>query len=135
MDVNFYIDRLLLYFHISTITELAEKLGVAQQSISSWRQRNSVSAIKKKCMELGIYNDIFGDLNNTLINNYQGSNISGIGQNFGESEQTINKSPLCVEIEKMDSSIVAVFVDVYRKMEKEKNLKELFEVLGKLKFS
>ncbi|WP_323595756.1 hypothetical protein [Aliarcobacter butzleri] len=47
---------------------------------------NSIVAIKKKCRELGIYNEIFGDLNsNTTIN--QGNNSRAAGKNYVESGQ------------------------------------------------
>ena len=40
---------------------LSKLLGNSLKTISNWKKRNSVSAIKKKCRELGIYEDIFGN--------------------------------------------------------------------------
>jgi 5'(3')-deoxyribonucleotidase len=56
------IDKLLNYYNVSTYSDLGIKINVSQANISSWKIRNSVNAIKNKCKELGIYNEIFGDL-------------------------------------------------------------------------
>ena len=78
------IDKMLDYYSVVTYSELAIKINTTQQTISSWKQRNSVNAIKKKCKELGIYNEIFGDFNsNTTIN--QGDNARAGGRNYIES--------------------------------------------------
>ena len=63
LEAEIILEKLMLYFHVINYSELAQKIGVAQQNISKWKSRNSVSAIKIKCRELGIYNEIFGDLN------------------------------------------------------------------------
>lgn len=60
-DASFYIDKMLNHYGIFTISELAETINVQQPVISGWRGRNSITPIKKKCRELGIYNEIFGD--------------------------------------------------------------------------
>ncbi|MFW2441703.1 hypothetical protein ACN4FT_02785 [Aliarcobacter butzleri] len=67
------IDKMLDYYSVVTYSELAGKINTTQQTISSWKQRNSVNAIKKKCKELGIYNEIFGYLSSN-ISNFQNSN-------------------------------------------------------------
>ena len=80
----------MLYFSVVNYSELAKKIGVAQQNISKWKSRNSVNAIKVKCRELGIYNEIFGDLNsNTTIN--QGNNSRAAGKNYIESGHSNEK--------------------------------------------
>ena len=45
------IDKMLDYYSVVTYSELANNINTTQQTISSWKQRNSVSAIKKKCKE------------------------------------------------------------------------------------
>jgi len=60
-EAELYIERLFLKFKASNMRELAEKINVSQKTISNWKIRDSVSAIKKKCRELDIYNEIFGD--------------------------------------------------------------------------
>ncbi|MDD3055291.1 MAG: hypothetical protein PHE16_05370 [Aliarcobacter sp.] len=95
------IDNLLNYYNVSTYSDLGIKINVSQANISSWKIRNSVNAIKKKCKELGIYNEIFGDLNSN-INNFQNS-TNGIAQVFGEAknEQIGNKSNIDENILKL----------------------------------
>ena len=66
MDINDIFDRLFNFFNVSTITELAKKLEMSQPAVTNWQRRNSINAIKKRCRELGIYNEIFGDLNSTI---------------------------------------------------------------------
>lgn len=74
------IDKLLLHYNVSTYSDLALKLDTTQANISSWKIRNSINAIKNKCKELGIYNEIFGDLNSTIIN--QGNNSRAAGRDY-----------------------------------------------------
>ena len=68
MNINDIFERLFNYFQASTIRELSEKINMSESTVSKWRQRESINAIRKKCRELGIYNEIFGDLNSK--NNY-----------------------------------------------------------------
>jgi len=70
------IDKILDYYSVDTYTELANKINVSQTNISTWKKRNSVNAIKKKCKELGIYNEIFKDLNTSLNNNIKQENTN-----------------------------------------------------------
>ena len=75
MDINTVFDRLFDYYCINSLQELALKLGVSQPAISQWKTRNAISAVKKRCRELGIYNEIFGDLthnNRISVNNNTG---------------------------------------------------------------
>ena len=78
------------FYTVFTMKELSEKIGISQQAISKWKNNNSIVAIKKKCRELGIYNEIFGDLNsNTTIN--QGNNSRAAGKNYIESRHSNEK--------------------------------------------
>ncbi|ASC93629.1 MULTISPECIES: helix-turn-helix domain-containing protein [Sulfurospirillum] len=88
-NANYFIDRLLDYYKVATIVALSSKMQISQQTITSWRTRNSVSAIRKKCRELGIYHDIFNNLISSN-NNFQNANLSGgaTGVEIG----SINKS-------------------------------------------
>lgn len=55
------VDRLMEYYDVTTISELAEKINIRHQAISKWRKNNSVDAIKKRSKELGLYNYLFDD--------------------------------------------------------------------------
>ena len=63
------IDKLMEYYGVNTISELSEMIKIGQPAISKWKNNNSITAIKKKCKELGIYNEIFEDMN-TNINSF-----------------------------------------------------------------
>lgn len=78
MDINDIFERLFNFFNVSTITELSKLLDIGQPAITKWKKNNSISAIKKRCRVLGIYNDIFGDLNsnNNQINKSKIENFS-----------------------------------------------------------
>lgn len=83
MDINDIFEKLFNYFQTSTIRELSEKINMSESTVSKWRQRESINAIKKKCRELGIYNEIFGDLNSNINN-------QTIRDNHGNNTQTGN---------------------------------------------
>ena len=84
LNADTLIDLLFIHFNVTTMADLATHISVSQQTISKWKQRNSINAIKKKCIELGIYNEIFGDFNsNTTIN--QGDNARAGGRKYIES--------------------------------------------------
>jgi len=89
MSFEDVLDSLFTYFNVSSISELADRLGVSQPAISKWKSRNSISAVKKKCRELGIYQEIFGD---NQINNLQNSSFHGnsTGVNNGNQTNTHN---------------------------------------------
>jgi predicted DNA-binding protein YlxM (UPF0122 family) len=59
MNAQELIERLMSYYNVFSMQELADKIGISQPAISKWKKTNSVLAIKKKCRELGIYNEIF----------------------------------------------------------------------------
>ncbi|MCT7524889.1 hypothetical protein N5T77_07530 [Aliarcobacter cryaerophilus] len=138
MNINDIFERLFNYFQTSTIRELSEKINMSESTVSKWRQRESVNAIRKKCRELGIYNEIFGDLN-TNVNNIQNSNINKVFDHSENSQSqdsiNINNSPLCEKITKMNQSIVSSFIDAYNILEKKENLKKLYDILGEIQFN
>jgi uncharacterized protein YjcR len=73
MTAEDIIYELYRYFQVNNNIDLAEKLKISQQTISNWKSRNSLSAIKKKCRELGIYSEIFSDINSN-VNVFEDSN-------------------------------------------------------------
>lgn len=63
MNAEYLIKKMMNFYNVLTIKELADKIGISQQAISKWKNNNSEIAIKKRCRELGIYDKIFIDLN------------------------------------------------------------------------
>ena len=83
MTADIFINKMMEYFNVFTLNELADKIGISQQAISGWKKKNAILAIKKRCRELGIYNEIFGDFN-TNINNFQNS-TNVVAQDFSNN--------------------------------------------------
>lgn len=82
-NVEDILEKLFEYYKVGNAAELSEKIETSQKTISNWKIRNSINAIKKKCRELGIYNEIFKDIkSNTIIN--QGTNGRASGRDYNE---------------------------------------------------
>lgn len=58
---DYFYERLLEFYKTYTLKGLSEATGIPITTFSSIKQRKSMSALKKKCMELNIYPEIFGD--------------------------------------------------------------------------
>ncbi len=63
MNFEYYFDKIFNFYNVSSIKELSEAINTGASTISNWKQRNSITALKKKCRELGIYNEIFKNTN------------------------------------------------------------------------
>ena len=61
MESEIALEKLYQFYNLASVNDLALKMNISRQTITNWKARNSINAIKKKCRELGIYNDIFGD--------------------------------------------------------------------------
>ena len=61
-------------------------------AISKWKNSNSLRAIKKKCRELGIYNDIFGDSFTTFSQTGANSQQIQNQNNSGDGSEAFNNS-------------------------------------------
>ena len=61
MNEDYVFEKLFNHFKVSTIRDLSEKINMSESTVSKWRQRESINAIKKKCRELGIYKEIFSN--------------------------------------------------------------------------
>ncbi|MFV7791324.1 helix-turn-helix domain-containing protein [Aliarcobacter lanthieri] len=83
MDFEYYFDKIFNFYNVSSIKELSEAINTGASTISNWKQRNSITALKRKCRELGIYNEIFGDLNHN-------SNIN-VNTNSGQVAGTVKR--------------------------------------------
>ena len=70
-EIRFIFDKLFAFYKVATITELAQCLGMSQPAVTNWERRNSISAIKKRCRELVIYDEIFGDIVVETLNKEQ----------------------------------------------------------------
>ena len=73
MSIDVIFDKLYEYFGVNLDIELAHKMGISQPAMSKWRTRGAISAVKKKCRELGIYSEIFGDNAQNVSNHSKSS--------------------------------------------------------------
>lgn len=118
MEIKEIFDRLFDYYNVYSIQDLATSMNVSQSTVSQWKSRNSISAIEKKCREVGIYNKIFDNLtsNNQRIKNQNGNNsFNNFGTNNTNSgeekrvlEQELNfKNSEIIKLVKVIDSLVA----------------------------
>ncbi|MFX4235453.1 hypothetical protein ACOL3F_05860 [Aliarcobacter butzleri] len=119
MNFEIYFEKLFNFYNVSTIKELSEKIKIGASTISAWNQRKSITALKKACREIGIYNEIFGDLNSNIqMNNgvsggqiAQNQNIKG---NLNINHQIIND---------IDNSTLSLFKEAYQKAKSSDDIK------------
>lgn len=77
-NFTYFYDKLLNFYNVNTLKDLSEVTNIPISTMSSIKQRNSITALKKKCRELGIYNEIFEDLTlGTTINQANGGRAGG----------------------------------------------------------
>ena len=86
LDFTYFYDKILNFYNVNTLKDLSEVTNIPISTMSSIKQRNSITALKKKCRELGIYNEIFGDLNSNIQNIHT---ISG-----GQNAQNVRKNQI-----------------------------------------
>jgi len=122
-DVGYLIDKLMDFFGVSSNYQLAEKLGMQPSSISSWKNKNSVTAIKKKCRELGIYNEIFGDSSSVSI--VQGSGARAAARDYKEGEKTSESQQS--QLDELTMSLIKKLIDKIGEDELQFKLMELIK--------
>jgi hypothetical protein len=113
------------------MTELSEKIGVSRVTISHWKQRNSINPVKKKCVELGIYDNIFNSDKQMKFRDTHGNtayNNNGI-QVQKEKDVSINNKDFKICD---DESLRSLLKDACTKAEKsEEETEKLKKIIGK----
>ena len=85
--------KLISYFELKNMTELAEKLGVSQSVMSNWKARNAVGAICEKILEVEpAAFKIFDD--KIQINKLDNTSVTGSGAAVidNSAQKTISSS-------------------------------------------
>lgn len=113
--IDIVVDRLMSHYNVSTISDLAVEMGISQQTISAWKSRGSINAIKKKCRDIGIFDEIFSDLNIQGIHAINGGQVA---QNI-HRDQIINNN--CQDI---DSATVELIKEAYKKAKEHDKIKD-----------
>lgn len=119
-NINIIIDKLMDHFHVINLYQLAEKLNMKPSSISSWKSKNTINPIKKKCKELGIYDEIFKDNNEEKITNNQNNHTYQLFDILYQSH--VNNNTLSQLEESLTQQIVLETIQpIFRDMYAEKN--------------
>lgn len=128
MSAEDLIYSLYSFYEVNNNLDLAEKLKTTPQTISNWKTRNSVSAIKKKCRELGIYQEIFGDINTN--NNLQKSTFSGnsTGIDNSNNKSIYSDKESDIECDAFTMTLIKQMCDVYKDNQLDLQ-KKLFELI------
>ncbi|MCT7471198.1 hypothetical protein N5T90_09945 [Aliarcobacter cryaerophilus] len=114
MNAEQLIDKLMAYYNVFSMHELSSKIGISQPAISKWKNNNSIVAIKKKCRELDIYNEIFGDLSKET-NNFHNTNFSGNSSGVDNSNnKNINSSNDDLDCDDFTKSLFKQLCNVYK---------------------
>ncbi len=108
MNFDDILEKLFNFYGVTTMHNLAEKMDVSQPTISKWKSRNSINAVKRRCRELGIYNDIFGDLNIKI----------DVNSEINKAVEQKNKTEI-------DETTLSLFKEAYLKAKNNNNLKGL----------
>ena len=58
-NVENALERLYSFYNVANATELSKKINTSKKTISTWKIRNSINALKKKCKGIGIYKERF----------------------------------------------------------------------------
>jgi len=127
VDAEKVINKLMDFYKVYSISELAVKLNTKQPIVSGWKARDSVNAIKKKCRELGIYDEIFGDVN---TNNFQNSN-NIIAQDFSSNSSASHSQTINTKYD-IDENILKLVDTLYSFAKKSNKVDELVQDLSKL---
>lgn len=88
MNIEILISRLIEYYNVQTITQLAQKLDTTQSTISGWRARNAIGALTDKVASVDpqALSSIFtSSSSNQIIQNNNGNNALN---NFGEQSNS-----------------------------------------------
>jgi len=121
-DFDDYFKKIMDYFKVQKVNELAPIFGVSQPAISQLRSRNSISGLAKKCKELGIYEEIFGETNFNSITIKQGKKSKAAGHDLIENAEK-NEN---VKINKFTFELIAQLIEKYGDEKKvQKKLMEL----------
>ena len=90
MNIDRILNKMMEYYNVHTISDLSLKIGIGQPAISKWKINNSINTVKKKCIELGIYDEIFGKFEVNSISNSTFSQGASAIDNSHKKEQNFS---------------------------------------------
>jgi len=119
------------YFNVDNNIDLASKISTTPQTISNWKSRNAVAAIKKKCKELKIYKDIFDDSATFIQTAVDGQQINQ-QTNSGTSYNNVHMSNEDIENLELLKALNAMALALNKKDQLKAELTKLISTLPKL---
>ena len=135
-NVEDILERLFLFYKVASVAELSKQINTSQKTISNWKIRNSISALKKRCRELGIYNEIFGDSFNTFTqtgaNSTQIKNQTNSGGNILNSSSLNKDTNIDNELLPLFEALSSVAIALDKKAQLKIELTKLISDLPKL---
>ena len=86
MEFESFFNKILNFYEVKSVTDLAEKLNVTRSTVSGWKNRQASGAILEYLFnnDLKALNYIFGNEN---VNNFQNS-TNVIGQDFSNNSNS-----------------------------------------------
>lgn len=106
MEFDIIFDRLLNYYHITSVTDLAEKLNTTRSTVSGWKSRKAlgvfiekISEIEPKALEHIFSSDSqINNIDSTTINGNNGSVIDNSSNKAISGLTSNNKNLIPKEI-------------------------------------
>ena len=91
MNFESFFDKILIFYKVKTVTDLAERLNVTRSTVSGWKNRQATGAILEFLFnnDLKALHYIFSSEAN--INNFQNSN-NKVSDSSALIDNSINKS-------------------------------------------
>ena len=119
-EAEILIDKLMNYYDVFTISELAQLISTSQPAISQWKKKNYTKAIATKCRELGIFNEIFGDRHvQQIVTSNSGQNALHV-----DGDQIFDKDS-ARNADDIDPATYNLFLEAYKKAVSNDDLKSL----------
>jgi len=132
-DAETLLFKLFKYYDVYSNNELSLKINTPAGTISKWKQRNSIGAIKKKCRELGIYDDIFEVSNTSFMQTGANSQQIKTQDNANSSNTNNFSSSSRPEIDNDILKLIEALSSVANALNKKEELKqELTKLITKL---
>lgn len=134
-EAEILIDKLMNYYDVFTISELAQLINTSQPAISQWKKKNYTKAIATKCRELGIFNEIFNsgqvakDVGRDQIFN-KDSDVQKIEDNHGQVAKHVGRDQIFDKdstrnADDIDPATYILFLEAYKKAVSNDDLKSL----------
>lgn len=133
-DIEKVLENIKQYYGLKTFAELADKLGVAQNTLNGWRTRKSFSAMLDKVVHLSqkenIPVDTFLKINESTSKIIANSNIGTVLDKRTGGNNTINQA--LNDNDNIDKKTMSIFLALYKNAAEKNMLDELNKELWSL---